>query len=197
MLVSLGSSSDKEESDAENMRPQPQTLFKGSSCPKGDPVKEFVDEEALEDDSDNDILQFEDGDECDNVEVEEVRDYIASDYKEKPIDHERRHELHQMWLQQQDEAGTEDLMQRLKYGTNHRELSALREEDDGKQKEKSDDDDDETEDLCAMPSARVSTKKLKQMISQMFTDKDDGFISSEDEETERKLSKQCVLQKLV
>jgi len=197
MLVSLGSASDKEERDADNVSPHPQILFKGRSSPKGDPVKEFVDEEALEDDSDNDILQFEDEDECDNVEVEEVRDYIAADYKEKPIDYERRHELHQMWLQQQDEAGTENLMQRLKYGTNQREHSALREEDDDRQEDESDDDDDDTGDLFAMPSARVSTKKLKHMIPQMFADKDDSFVSSEDEETERKSSKQCVLHKVV
>ncbi|KAJ8421162.1 LOW QUALITY PROTEIN: hypothetical protein Cgig2_009678 [Carnegiea gigantea] len=189
-------SSDKEECDAGNVSPHPQTLFKGSFSTKGDPVKEFVDEEALEDDSDNDILQFEDEDECDNVEVEEVRDYIAADYKEKPIDYERRHELHQMWLQQQDEAGTENLMQRLKYGTNQREHSALQEEDDDRQEDESDDDDDDTGDLFAMRTARLSTKKLKHMIPQMFTDKDDGFVSSEDEETERKLSKQCVLQKV-
>lgn len=190
--------SDKEESDEDNNEPHPQTLFKGNSSPKGDPVKQFLDEEALEDDSDNDILQFDDEDECENADAEEVRDYIATDFKEKPVDHERCNELHQMWLQQQDEAGTENLLQKLKHGTdNQREPSLLMDDDNEREKDESDgSDDDDTTDLFPKPGARLSTKKLKQMIPHMFTDKDDGFVSSEDEETERKLSRQRLLQKL-
>uniref|UniRef100_A0A803MTF7 Uncharacterized protein n=1 Tax=Chenopodium quinoa TaxID=63459 RepID=A0A803MTF7_CHEQI len=150
-------SSSDEESDKENTDPHPKHLQRSSTA-TGDPVKDFVDEEALEDDSDDDFLRSQEQDDEDNSDMEENCDYIATDVKEKPIDGEMRNQLHQQWDQQHDEAVTEKLLQKL--------------------------------------NCRATTKRLKQMIPLMFTDKDDGFVSSDDEETERMLSKQCLLQKV-
>ncbi|KAL0438568.1 UNVERIFIED_CONTAM: hypothetical protein Slati_2339800 [Sesamum latifolium] len=61
------SSSDEEDNDKEN-DPHPRGIADGSSSPKGDPVKDFVDDEAEEeDDSDND-LRFQDNEEDENIE---------------------------------------------------------------------------------------------------------------------------------
>ena len=43
-------------------------------------------------------------------------DLIATGYEEAPVDHEKHNQLHQKWLEQQDAAGTNDILQRLKYG---------------------------------------------------------------------------------
>ncbi|KAK9756379.1 hypothetical protein RND81_01G092800 [Saponaria officinalis] len=188
-------SSDEDESDKENTEPFPKPSRKDSFSAMGDPVKEFLDEEALEDDSDNDL--FEDKDEENDADMEEHCDYIATDFKEKPIDLERRNQLHQTWLQQQDEAGTENLLQKLKHGGKQQELTFLEVEDDDEDdvgpKDVEDKSDSEDTGYPIQTSSRATTKMLKQMIPQMFTDKDDGYVSSEDEETERSLSRQYML----
>jgi hypothetical protein len=43
----------------------------------------------------------------------------------------------------------------------------------------------------------MNLKKAKEMISQMFTDKDDVYISSDDEETETRLVKEQLSYKAV
>ncbi|KAL9247605.1 hypothetical protein vseg_021021 [Gypsophila vaccaria] len=192
-------SSSEEESDKENTEPFPKPARKDSFSVMGDPVKEFLDEEALEDDSDNDLLPFEGQDEENDAYMEEHCDYIATDFKEKPIDLERRNQLHQTWLQHQDEAGTENLLQKLKYGAKQQEPTFLEVEDDDEDDVGSKDADDESEsddvsdsEASGSPlqtSSRATTKMLKQMIPQMFTDPDDGYVSSEDEQIERSLSR--------
>ncbi|KAL1822094.1 hypothetical protein ACET3Z_008872 [Daucus carota] len=188
-------SSDEEDDDKENLEP---IIFKpGNACssPKGDPVKAFVDDEAEEeDDSDHDI-RFQENDEDDaNEDFGELNDLIVTGYEEKSIDKERRNELHQKWLEQQDAAGTDNLMQRLGCGPKVKENTLFDVEVE------SDEDDegssDEEEDIGPAKTARINARKAKQMIPQMFADKEDPFVSSDDEETEKMLVKQRVLEKV-
>ncbi|KAK3038131.1 hypothetical protein RJ639_029585 [Escallonia herrerae] len=189
-------SSDEEENDKETIDPRPSKLDDGCSSPIGDPVKAFVDDEAVEeDDSDHDLHRFQENDEDeDDEDIEELRDMIVTGYKEKPSDNERRNELHQKWLEQQDAAGTDNLLQRLKYGSKLQDRTLLDEEEE-------DDEDEEElsaeaeEDLVPAKLARINSRKAKEMITQMFHEKDDAFLSSDDEETEKRLVKQRLLDK--
>lgn len=195
-------SSDEEDNDKENIHPDLHRPIELSSSPKGDPVKAFVDDEAEEeDDSDNDLLRFPENEEDeDNGESEEVNDIIATEYEEKPIDGEKRNQLHQQWLEHQDAAGTDNILQRLKYGPEKRETTMLEgEDDDGEEEnEEEEESDDETlEDAGRANLVRMNSRKIKQMIPQMFTDKDDGYVSPDDEETEKRLVKQRLLQRAV
>lgn len=167
------------------------------SSPKGDPVKAFVDDEAEEeDDSDNDLFRFQENEEDEgNEDSEEINDLIVTGYEEKPIDNEKRNELHQKWLEQQDAAGTDNLMQRLKCGPKVRDTTLLDVEDESDEDEE--DFSDDEKDVVPAKTARINTRKAKQMITQMFADKDDAFLSSDDEETEKRLVKQRVLDKAV
>ncbi|XVE94736.1 hypothetical protein REPUB_Repub02eG0035000 [Reevesia pubescens] len=194
-------SSDEEDNDKENIDPQPHESVDFSPTPNSDPVKAFVDEEAEEeDDSDNDLLRFQDDDneeDEDSEDLEELRDMIATGYEEKQSDIERRMELHQKFLDQQDAAKTEQLLQ--KWGPKHRETTLLDEkgfEDDDEYVEDEDEDDflETTEDLPPV-NLRMHIKMIKEMIPQMFTDKDDMYISSDDEEAEKKLVEQCLSEK--
>lgn len=92
---------------------------------------------------------------------------IETSYKEKPFDNEIRNQLHQKWLEQQDADGTENLQRRLKCGK-QRETTLL----EGKEDEV---DEEEFLDEAAKVARNVvrrNLKKAKEMISQMFTDKD-------------------------
>ncbi|XP_075674147.1 uncharacterized protein LOC142643414 [Castanea sativa] len=189
-------SSDEEDNDKENFAPHPQGLTDLSSS--HDPVKAFVDDEAEEeDDSDNDMLRFQDNEEDeDNEDLEELKDMIATGYEEKPVDNEKRNQLHQKWLEQQDAAGTENLLQKFNCGSKLKETTLLEEEEDEEGDEYEEDFGDEAaEDLNPTNVARMNLKKAKQMIPQMFTDKDDVYLSSDDEETEKRLAKQCLFEK--
>lgn len=171
-----------------------------SESPNGDPVKAFVDDEAEEeDDSDNDMHRFQDNEEEDeNEDFEELKDMIATEYEEKTIDNEKRNELHQKWLEQQDAVGTENLLQKLKCGSKLNDTTLLEDEEDEEGEEEGEDFGDEAaEDLIPTNVARMNLRKVKQMIPQMFTDKDDVYLSSDDEETEKRLSKQCMVEKSV
>ncbi|KAF9611465.1 hypothetical protein IFM89_032435 [Coptis chinensis] len=197
-------SSDEEDYDKENIDPHPCKVSEEEVYPKGDPVKAFVDDEAEEeDDSDNDLMRFKENEEDEeNEESEEFNDLIVSGYKEKPMDNAKRDQLHQMWLEQQDAAATDNVLQRLKCGGNQlREPIALEEEEGDDEKEADGEDfdkdsmDDASCDLLPQNVARMNSKKAKQMMSQMFTDKDDVFLSSDDEETEQKLVRIRLLEK--
>ncbi|KAM3710592.1 hypothetical protein ACJW31_01G042200 [Castanea mollissima] len=189
-------SSDEEDNDKENFAPHPHGLTDLSSS--HDPVKAFVDDEAEEeDDSDNDMLRFQDNEEDeDNEDLEELKDMIATGYEEKPVDNEKRNQLHQKWLEQQDAAGTENLLQKFNCGSKLKETTLLEEEEDEEGDEYEEDFGDEAaEDSNPTNVARMNLKKAKQMIPQMFTDKDDVYLSSDDEETEKRLAKQCLFEK--
>ncbi|CAH2067356.1 unnamed protein product [Thlaspi arvense] len=182
--------------------------------PPGDPVRKFIDEDAVEeDDSDNDLLRFEDEDEDEDEEDDDLRDMIVSQFKEDPTDKDRRNELHQKWLEQQDAAGTEKLLQKLKRGLQQDETSLSEDEDDhadDEDEERAEDADDEEvqkpegdedeeedeEDPSHANSMRMNIKKIKAMIPLMFTDEDDVYVSSDDEEMEKKLLQQRLYKKM-
>lgn len=196
MTIVFCSSSDEEDTDKENVDPHRHGL---SSSPDGDPVKAFVDDEAEEeDDSDNDMFRFQDNEEDENEDFEELNDMIATGYEEKPIDNEKRNQLHQKWLEHQDAAGTENLLQKLNCGSKLNDTTLLEDEEDEEgEEDKEDFGDEAAEDLVPTNVARLNLRKVKQMIPQMFTDKDDVYLSSDDEETEKRLSKQCLFEKSV
>ncbi|XP_057973369.1 uncharacterized protein LOC131161552 [Malania oleifera] len=188
-------SSDDEDSDKENIDPGPLGPVNSGSAPNGDPIKAFVDDEAVEeDDSDHDLFRFQDSEEEDNGDAEELDDLIVTGFEEKSTDKERRNQLHQQWLEQQDAAGTENLLQRLKCAPKLRETTLLEDEED-EDKEVEEFSDEDAEHIIAENVAQINGRKLKQMIPQMFNDKDDTYLSSDDEESEKILIKQRVLQK--
>ncbi|GAU14357.1 hypothetical protein TSUD_309170 [Trifolium subterraneum] len=189
-------SSDNEENDGENIVPRLPVSADSTLPPKGDPVKAFVDEEAEEeDDSDNDLQRFQDNEEGeDDDDIEELNDMIATGYEEKPIDREKRDQLHQQWLEQQDTTGMDSLLQKLNCGSKLKESDDEEEDEESKETDNESDSesDDEAEDFTAPSDAvKINLKKVKQMIPQMFTDKDEPYVSS-DEETEERLAKQCL-----
>lgn len=165
--------------------------------PKGDPVKAFVDEEAeVEDDSDNDLMRFQENEEDGENEDEDLNDIIVRGYRERPVDSDMRNQLHQKWLEQQDATETDSVLQRLKGGWKQREPIMF--EDEEEDKEYGEDSlDGAADDLLPSTVAKANSKKLKQMIPQMFTDKDDVFLSSDDEEAEQSLQKLRLLEKIV
>ncbi|KAF8024349.1 hypothetical protein BT93_F1514 [Corymbia citriodora subsp. variegata] len=191
--------SDEEDNEKENVDPHMHQSVDLSLSPKGDPVKDFIDEEAEEeDDSDNDLLHFQDNEQEDIEDAEELNEMIAVDYKEEPLDNERRNQLHQEWLEQQDAAGTENLMQRLNCGLKQRDTLVLGLEEDEKDVEGEEDEEfgyDDTEDLASANTARMNLRKAKQMMPEVFTDKDDVYVSSDDEEFETRLVKQSLFRK--
>ncbi|XP_042492072.1 uncharacterized protein LOC122071743 [Macadamia integrifolia] len=189
-------SDDDEDDNKENIEPYPRKQVTVCLSPKGDPVKAFVDEEAeVEDDSDNDLMRFQENEEDGENEDEELNDLIVRGYQERPIDGEMRNELHQKWLEQQDATETDNVLQRLKSGWKEREPIML--EDVEEDEEFGEDSlDGAPDDLLPSNVAKANSKKLKQMIPQMFTDKDDVFLSSDDEEAEKSLHKQRLLEKI-
>ncbi|XP_048226481.1 glutamic acid-rich protein isoform X2 [Ricinus communis] len=183
-------SSDEEENDKENIDPFLRGLVDDlPSSPKGDPVKAFVDDEAEEeDDSDNDLARFKDNEEDEDImDSEELNEIIATGYEEKPVDNDLRNQLHQKWLEQQDAAGTENLLHRLKCNSKQRQIEE--EEDEESEEVEEEFLDDPAEYLGPRNAVRMNLKKAKEMICQMFTDKD-VYVSSDDEETEERLAKQ-------
>ncbi|KAK2446381.1 hypothetical protein QL285_017198 [Trifolium repens] len=189
-------SSDDEENDRENKVTHLPRSADATSPPNGDPVKAFVDEEAEEeDDSDNDLQRFQDNDEGeDDDDIEELNDMIATGYEENSIDREKRDQLHQQWLEQQDTTGMDSLLQKLNCGSRLKESDDEEEDEESKETDNESDNesDDEAEDFTAPSDAvKINLKKVKQMIPQMFTDKDEPYVSS-DEETEERLAKQCL-----
>ncbi|KAF5468450.1 hypothetical protein F2P56_012600 [Juglans regia] len=192
-------SDEEEDNDKENIDPHPHGLTDLSLSPHGDPVKGFIDDEAEEeDDSDNDLLHFQEieEDEGNDEDYEELNDMIATECEEKTIDNEKRNQLHQTWLEQQDAAGTENLLQKLKCGSKLKETSLLEaEEDEEGEGEMEDFGDEVAEDVLPTDVARINLRKVKQMIPQMFTEKDDVYLSSDDEDMEMRLSKRRLFEK--
>lgn len=185
------SSSGEDDNEKENIDPHPCGVANGSSSPKGDPVKDFVDDEAEEeDDSDNDLIRFEENEDEDMDGFEELEDMIATECEERTIDNERRNELHQKWLEQQDAAGTDHLMQRLKCGSELRDTILHDKEPESDEDEE--ESDDEAKEDVPRNSAGINSRKAKEIILQMFSDKEDAFLSDEDD-TEKRHVKQRLL----
>ncbi|KAI0504885.1 hypothetical protein KFK09_015839 [Dendrobium nobile] len=194
-------SSSEEDSDKENIGPRAYSVVNKDLSPKDDIAKAFLDVEAEEeDDSDCDLLRFQENEEeSDTDEHEELDDLIATGYKEAPMDQEKRNELHQKWLEQQDAAETDNVIQRLKSGRQGLGKPALIHGDhDNHDASDNDDDEDNNSDDEAkyknhpIDTSRQSLKKAKQMISHMFTDANDVYIPSDDEETEKNLIRQHI-----
>lgn len=166
------------------------------SCPEGVPANAFLDDEAEEeDDSDHDLMRFQEDEEDDASDENEVfDDLIATDFEEAPIDHEKHYQLHQKWLEQQDAAATDNVLQRLKCGKYQKEPSVLDEEDD---EELGEDSEDEASYDLPPNVVRNGSKKAKQMIAQMFTDDHDVYVPSDDEEMEQTLIHQRLLKQTV
>ena len=207
-ILCLSSSEDEEDNDKENIEPSTQNndvntrehlqRAIGDSCPDNAIMKDFLDDEAEEeDDSDNDMMRFKDDEEDDGSDENEVfNDLIAAGYEEKEVDHEKRNELHQKWLKQQDAAETNNVMQRLKFGHQEQKESVHEDEDED---EDEDIDDCEVEsdkempyDLTPANVVRQNSEKAKQMIAKMFTDDNDTYEHSDDEEIEEHLARQRI-----
>lgn len=171
-----------------------------NSPPSGDPVRAFVDEEAEEeDDSDNDLQCLQDNEEEgeDDESLEELNAMIATQFEEKPVDREKRDQLHQQWLEQQDMAGMDNLLQKLNCGSKLKEPISIEEEDE-ESKESEYESDDEVEDhIAPSESAKINLKKAKQMLPHMFSHKEEAYVSSDDEEAEERLTKECLFYKAV
>ncbi|KAK8969684.1 hypothetical protein KSP40_PGU006175 [Platanthera guangdongensis] len=214
--IEATSSSSSEESDKENIGPRACKFVNMDSCPKDGLAKAFLDDEAEEeDDSDGDRLRFQEVDEeSETDEHEELTDLIATGNEEAPIDQEKRNELHQKWLEHQDAAETENVLQRLKCHQGFGRSSFIHGYShcyDGS----GDDDDDDDNDNCddentldcddeaaykqhtTIHTVHQGLKKAKQMISQMFTDTNDVYIASDDEETERNFIRHHILKQNV
>ncbi|KAM7260100.1 hypothetical protein ACFE04_015841 [Oxalis oulophora] len=107
---------------------------------------------------------------------------IATGYQEKTIDSEKRNELHQKWLEQQDAAGTEKVLQKLKCGVKQMGTVLLDENDDDDDEISEVDGEEFNDEVVQKNIVKINLRKAKEMISQMFTDKNDTYVSSDDEE---------------
>lgn len=154
-------------------------------------MKDFVDDEAEEeDDSDNDLIRSEEKEDEDMDGFEELDDMIATEFEERTIDNERRNELHQKWLEQQDAAGTDHLLQRLKCRSELRDTILQDKEPESDEDEE--ESDDEAKEDVHRNSARMNSRNAKEIIMQMFSDKEEAFLSDEDD-TEKRHVKQRLL----
>ncbi|KAF0910947.1 hypothetical protein E2562_005340 [Oryza meyeriana var. granulata] len=197
-------SEDEEYNDKENIDPSTkkddvdtreplQRALAGDSCLDDAILKDFLDVEAEEeDDSDDDMMRFKDNEEDDGSDENEVfNDLIEAGFEEGEIDHEKRNVLHQKWLQQQDAAETNKFMQKLKFGKQEQKKVMDQDEDDAEDCE----DESENEmsyDLTPTNVVRQNSEKAKQMIAEMFTDDNDTYEHSDDEEIEEHLARQRI-----
>ncbi|KAK4746257.1 hypothetical protein SAY87_012569 [Trapa incisa] len=177
---------DEENNEKEDVNPHlDQDLDLDLSLPIKDPVKDFLDKEAQEeDDSDGYPFNWKQDDEEDIEDAEELIDMMATHYVEKSIDNEKRNQLHQAWLEQQEDAGMENLL--LREYQEYEEVEKKKDEETCGSKDG----------LDLRSLVQINLRKAKQTISNMFTDKDDLYISSEDDESGSMLTKQSLYKKL-
>ncbi|VAI23819.1 unnamed protein product [Triticum turgidum subsp. durum] len=194
---------EEEDNDKENIYPgiqkndvnthqQPRRTLASDSCPDAAVLKDFLDVEAEEeDDSDDDMSRFKDNEEDDGDDENEVlAALIAAGFEEEEVDHEKRNALHQKWLQDQDAAETNNFIQRLKYG--HQEQKVLMEEDEDDIEDCEDESENERSHDLTPNIVRQNSEKAKQMIAKMFTDENDTYEHSDDEEIEEHLARQRI-----
>lgn len=122
---------------------------------------------------------------------------IATEYEERSTDKERRNELHQKWLEQQDAAGTDNLMQRLKCGSVLKDtfLSDNEPETDEDDEKDEEIDDEAEEDSMPKESGRINIRKAKQIILQLYSDKEDTYLSDDDDDMQSRRA-QCLFRKV-
>uniref|UniRef100_A0A453M6L4 DNA replication checkpoint mediator MRC1 domain-containing protein n=1 Tax=Aegilops tauschii subsp. strangulata TaxID=200361 RepID=A0A453M6L4_AEGTS len=194
---------EEEDNDKENIYPgiqkndvnthqQPRRTLASDSRPDAAVLKDFLDVEAEEeDDSDDDMARFKDNEEDDGDDENEVLTaLIAAGFEEEEVDHEKRNALHQKWLQDQDAAETNNFIQRLKYG--HQEQKVLMEEDEDDIEDCEDESENERSHDLTPNIVRQNSEKAKQMIAKMFTDENDTYEHSDDEEIEEHLARQRI-----
>ncbi|VAI38681.1 unnamed protein product [Triticum turgidum subsp. durum] len=194
---------EEEDNDKENIYPgiqkndvnthqQPRRTLASDSCLDAAVLKDFLDVEAEEeDDSDDDMARFKDNEEDDGDDENEVLTaLIAAGFEEEEVDHEKRNALHQKWLQDQDAAETNNFIQRLKYG--HQEQKVLMEEDEDDIEDCEDESENERSHDLTPNIVRQNSEKAKQMIAKMFTDENDTYEHSDDEEIEEHLARQRI-----
>ncbi|OMO75068.1 hypothetical protein COLO4_26340 [Corchorus olitorius] len=92
-----------------------------------------------------------------------------------------------------DAAKTENLLRR--WGMKQSKTTLIDEEMSEEESETDEEEDVETTEDLPQINLRMHVKKIKEMIPQMFTDKDDMYISSDDEEADKKLVEQCLSEK--
>lgn len=163
-------------------------------------LKLFVEDEAEEeDDSDHDLMRFQDNDdESESEGSESLNDMIATGFEEMPVDQKRRNELHQQWLEKIDADETDNVLQRINNCVRQREPAILQDIDEDLDENFGKDSNKDTPDAPVSENEpHVKAKLFKDMIATMFDDKDEGFASSDDEESERMLSRQRLLEKAV
>ncbi|KAL6965148.1 hypothetical protein U1Q18_036202, partial [Sarracenia purpurea var. burkii] len=163
---------------------------KGSGNSISPLVKAVEDEAVEEDDNDNDLLCFKENEEDEDIDdYEELNDLISTEYDERPVDNEWRNELHQKWLEQHDAVETDNLMQRLKFGSKLKDIKFLEgdEEEDDEDEKDEEFGDEAMEGRIKTSMTRINSRKEKQMIPDMFSDKNDCYLSSDGEERERRL----------
>ncbi|KAG6473948.1 hypothetical protein ZIOFF_067868 [Zingiber officinale] len=187
LLDSVSPASQSLEGD-ENVNLQPHKAFNVDSYSDVALAKAFLDDEAEEeDDSDHDLMRFQENEDDESDDNEELTDMIATGFEEAPIDCERRNQLHQKWLAEQDTAATDNVIQRLRFGNKHKEPTLLHEE------EASLEHSEEPSDLQPPNSIHKSTKMAKQMMAKMFTEDHDAYLPSDDEELEKNFIRQRLI----
>ncbi|WOL18121.1 exocyst complex component EXO84C isoform X1 [Canna indica] len=190
MDVGGPSSSSSQEDDTEKVDLRPPKVVNMNSYSEGGHLKAFFDDEAEEeDDSDHDMMRFQENEEDDSDDHEEINDLIASGFEEAPIDYERRNQLHQKWLEQQDATATDNFLQRLRCHQKLKEPSFSHEEEENEEFSE-DSGEEESVDILPTNIARQNRKMAKQMSAKMYTDDHDTYLPSDDEETEQALIRQ-------
>ncbi|XP_042444504.1 uncharacterized protein LOC122029541 [Zingiber officinale] len=188
----VGPASQSLEGD-ENVNLQPHKAFNVDSYSDVALAKAFLDDEAEEeDDSDHDLMRFQENEDDESDDNEELTDMIATGFEEAPIDCERRNQLHQKWLAQQDTAATDNVIQRLRFGNKHKEPTLLHEEE-ASLEHSEESEDGEPSDLHPPNSIHKSTKMAKQMMAKMFTEDHDAYLPSDDEELEKNFIRQRLI----
>jgi hypothetical protein len=207
LVFCLSLSEDEEDNDKENIDPSSQENDVnvhehlqpaiGDSCRDGAILKDFLDYEAEEeDDSDNDMMRFKDNEEDDGSDENEVfNDLIEAGYEEKEVDHKKRNDLHQKWLQQQDAAETNNVIQRLKSG--RQEEKEILEEDEDIEECEDESENEMSHDFTPANIVRQNSEKAKQMIAMMFTSDNDVYEHSDDDEIEENLARQHISKRQV
>ncbi|KAL6956641.1 hypothetical protein U1Q18_049167, partial [Sarracenia purpurea var. burkii] len=145
-------------------------------------IKAVEDEAVEEDDNDNDLLCFKENEKDEDIDdYEELNDLIATECDERPVDNEWRNELHQKWLEHHHAVETDNHMQRLKFGSKLKDIKFLEgdEQEDDEDEKDEEFGDEAMEGRIKTSMTRTNSRKTKQMIPDMFSDKKDCYLSSD------------------
>ncbi|GJR08154.1 hypothetical protein Tco_0790806 [Tanacetum coccineum] len=134
--------------------------------------------------------------------VDDTHELFGDDQSTDSKESEDEESGEQTTSSQEEEMGPSLLTMQLKFDSvipddvlNGQEASLLDEEDGEEDVELIDDDEEDEEREESPGAARLDSKKAKELIANIFNDKDEDFLSSNDEETEKILAKERVLNK--